>query len=88
MLGARREVAPDRFAITELFLSRARSVQRSLTVSQVRLGLAGLAEQPLTLLLRLFKMLGELDAGRSLARKGKAQGNYSPLTTASAPSPH
>ena len=73
MLGARREVAPHRLAITEFLLPRARSVQRSLTVSQVHLGLAGLIEQPLTLLLRLFEMFGDLDAGRSLPRKGKTQ---------------
>jgi len=73
MLGASREVAPDRFAIAELFLPGARSVQRSLTVSQVRLSLAGLVEEPLALLLRLLKMLCDLDAGRPLPRERKAQ---------------
>jgi hypothetical protein len=73
VLGSTREAAPDQLAIPELLLPRVRSVQRSLTVSQVRLGLAGLVEQPLTLLLRLFEMLRDLDAGRSLPREGKAQ---------------
>ena len=35
MPGATREVAPDQFTITEFFLPRSRSVQRSLTVRQV-----------------------------------------------------
>ena len=73
MLGAGREVAPDRFAITELLLPRARSVERSQTVSQVRLRLAGLLEEPLALLLRLLEIFRDLDAGRSLPREGKAQ---------------
>ena len=73
MLGASREVAPDRFAITELLLLHARSVQRSLTVSQARLSLAGLLEEPLALLLRLLEMLCDVDAGRPLPREGKAQ---------------
>ena len=63
VLGARREVAPDRFAIIELFLSRPRSVQRSLALSQIHLGLAGLLEAPLALLPSLFEMLRDLDAG-------------------------
>jgi hypothetical protein len=72
-LGASREIAPGWFAITELLLLRTCSVQRSLTVRQVRMSLAGLVEEPLPLLLRLLEMLRDLDAGRPLPRKGKVQ---------------
>lgn len=73
MLSPSREGSPDRFAITEFLLLRARSVQRSLTVCQLRLSLAGLVEEPLAFLLHLLEMLCDLEAGRPLPREEKAQ---------------
>ena len=73
MLGASREVTPHRLAIAELLLPRARSVQRSLTVSHARLGLARLFQELLALFLRAFQILRDLRARRSLPREGQAQ---------------